>query len=110
VQLLELSQQPNNPLGGETYNIGTGEEITIQHLLESLLRLMGRTELGLQHLPDRPADVPRLWVDATKWRSLTGFEPSVTFEQGLLTCIDYYTRLVQQNATTLQEVEAVNWK
>jgi UDP-glucose 4-epimerase len=68
-------------LNGQTLNIGTGVEITMKKLLTYLLEVMGKKELGIKFLPDRPADVPRLWVKADKFYMLTGFTAQYSFRK-----------------------------
>jgi dTDP-D-glucose 4,6-dehydratase len=70
---------------------------------------MNKENLGIQYLSERPADVPRLWVDAQKFYKLTDFKPSYTFEQGLKETIRYYEQL-KQNKNLIQEIKVENWK
>jgi UDP-glucose 4-epimerase len=39
--------------------------------------------IRVQHLPERPFDVKANVLDTRKIRTLTGWRPEVTFEQGL---------------------------
>lgn len=96
-----------NNISGQIINIGTGEEITMKHLLEKLLELM-QSDLTLQYLEDRPADVPRLWVNPGKFRGITGFESSYTFEEGLLETINYY-KAKSANKNLISEIIVKNW-
>ncbi len=92
----------------KTFNIGTGVEITMKELLMKLLHTMGKEKLGINFLPDRPADVPRLWVDAHKFKNFTNFTPNYSFEKGLEETVDYYVKKVKQN-NLLVEIEDLNW-
>lgn len=104
-QLLHL---PN--LAGEIINIGTGEEISMKHLLQELIDAMGLSgSMQIDFQPDRPADVPRLWVNASKFKALTNFEPSVTFEQGLNETIAYYKELMLSK-NMIAEIKMKNWE
>ncbi len=98
----------NDSISGKTLNIGTGEEITMLRLIETILRLMNKTELGIIFEAARPADVPRLWVNADQFYQLTGFVPSVNFESGLKLTIDYYVELMQTK-NLLSEVQLKTW-
>jgi len=109
-ELLKIQQSDKGAiLNGETINIGTGVEYTMKFLLEGLLKTMNKEDLGIEYLADRPADVPRLWVDAQKFYQITNFKPSYTFEQGLAETVEYYQNLMQQK-NLLQEVKVENWK
>lgn len=104
-KLLDLSN-----ITGEIINIGTGEEITMKALLETLLMLMGKTkELPIKYLEDRPADVTRLWVNSSKFKKLTGFKDQMSFEEGLKTTIDYYMQLME-NKHLISEIKTKNWE
>lgn len=97
-----------NGLAGEIINIGTGEEITMKKLLEKIIELMG-SEIGIDYLEDRPADVPRLWVNPSKFRKITGFKSSFTFEQGLIETIDYYKK-ISAGKNLASEIAVKNWE
>ena len=101
-----LMSEPN--LAGEIINIGTGEEITMKTLLESIIAEM-RSDLSIEYLPDRPADVPRLWVDNSKFRSLTGFKPAVTMAEGLQRTIEFYRSLSKARDLS-KEIVLRNWE
>lgn len=95
-------------LTGEIINIGTGEEITMKHLLEKLIELM-RSELKISYLEDRPADVPRLWVNPSKFRNITQFKAAYNFEEGLIETINYYKALSTHH-NLVSEIAVKNWE
>ncbi len=95
-------------LQGEIINIGTGEEITMKHLLEKVIELV-KPDMKIDYLPDRPADVPRLWVNPAKFRKITGFEPAYTFEQGLKETVSYYKELAV-GKNLVNEIAVKNWE
>jgi UDP-glucose 4-epimerase len=94
-------------LAGEIINIGTGEEITMKHLMEQLITLVNNGN-RIEYLDDRPADVPRLWVDNAKFKTITGFKSAVSFEQGLTETINYYKDL-KKNHDLISEIKTLNW-
>lgn len=93
---------------GQTFNLGTGIEISMKALLNKLLEVMGASSLGIQYLEDRPADVPRLWVDNSKFTSLTNFVPANDLLSGLLETVNYY-RNKMFNKELIDEVKIENW-
>lgn len=106
--LCTLLSIPN--LKGEIINIGTGEEITMKHLLETILTLMGKEkQLPIQYLEDRPADVPRLWVDNSKFKSIFNFSSDYTFENGLKNTIAFYENLMKSKEL-LSDIKIKNWE
>lgn len=105
-----LSGLPGKPeITGGTYNIGTGKEISMKVLLEILLKEMGSENIGIEYMKDRPADVPRLWVNPGKFESITGFIPSRKLEDGLRETVEYYTKL-NEKAPLLPHIKLENWK
>jgi UDP-glucose 4-epimerase len=97
-----------NNLKGEIINIGTGEEITMKQLLETIIKLMNNGNT-IDFLPDRPADVPRLWVDNSKLKSITKFKSNYSFEKGLIETINFYKELSKEK-NLVSQVELYNWK
>lgn len=83
---------------GETYNIGGHNEwknIDIVHLLcdtmdEKLGRVKGTSRQLITFVKDRAGHDMRYAIDATKIKDELGWEPSVTFEQGMDLTIDWY--------------------
>lgn len=109
LKLLEVAESSSQEvLTGKTFNIGTGIEMSMKELLERLLITMGRTDLGIHFMPDRPADVPRLWVEAKRFKEITGFTPCYHFEEGLQETIAYYKNKMKANEL-LKEVKVNNW-
>lgn len=96
-------------LVGATINIGTGQEITMKELMLKLLRLMGKEKLGINFHPSRPADVPRLWVDPSKFQRLTGFKSSISMDEGLQETIEYYRNL-SSGENLVNAVPLINWE
>jgi len=96
-------------LNGVTINIGTGVEISMRVLIEQLLAVMGKKDLGIKFLPDRPADVPRLWVNNAKFKGMVGFKSQYSFQDGLTETVNFYKKLSEKK-NLLSEVKETNWK
>ncbi len=85
---------------GETYNIGGNNEKqnieivqTICDILDEKVGLLpsGNARRSLiSFVKDRPGHDRRYAIDATKIKAKLGWEPSVTFEQGIRQTIDWY--------------------
>lgn len=95
---------------GEIINIGTGVEITMKHLMEQLIvamGLQGKMEIDFQE--DRPADVPRLWVNPSKFQALTNFSDAMPFNKGLMETVEYYKERMTDR-DMLSEIQVKNWE
>jgi dTDP-glucose 4,6-dehydratase len=82
----------------ETYNIGGFNEWKNIDLVKLLCELMdaklnrrkGQSENLITYVKDRPGHDLRYAIDASKIKHELGWEPSVTFEEGLAKTIDWY--------------------
>lgn len=75
--------------GPEPVNLGTGREVPIRELAETIARLTG-FEGELRWDPSRPDGQPRRCVDTTRAEQLFGFKAKTSLEDGLLATIDWY--------------------
>jgi len=98
----------------ETYNIGGFNEwknIDLIKLLCSqmdnkLVRPAGESEKLITYVKDRPGHDLRYAIDASKINKELGWEPTVTFEQGLSQTIDWYLK----NEDWLKNVTSGNYQ
>ncbi len=85
-------------VNAETYNIGGFNEWQNIDLIRVLIRQMdkklgrepGTSEKLISYVKDRPGHDRRYAIDASKIRNELGWEPSVSFEEGLSETIDWY--------------------
>ncbi len=66
----------------QVYNIGTGEEITTLAGAEIICKVTGWTG-GVETLKGREVDPLRFVYDISKAKTMLGYEPQYTFEQGI---------------------------
>ena len=77
---------------GETVNLGVGAEITIGELAEKIIRLVGRPvqiEIDAARLRPEKSEVQRLLSDNARAKEIMGWEPQVSFEEGLGRTIEW---------------------
>ena len=99
---------------GETYNIGGFNEWQNIDLIKLLCGLMdaklsrkrNTSEKLINYIKDRPGHDRRYAIDASKIKNELGWEPSVTFEEGLSATIDWY----MQNADWLKSVTSGSYQ
>ena len=77
---LRAAEAPN--VGGEVFNVACGQRYTLLDLIASLNKILG-TDIEPTFGPPRPGDVQHSLADIGKARQLLGYEPAVTFEEGL---------------------------
>ena len=99
----------NKKVIGKTFNLGTGKEISMKNLVEEILTLLPDKNLNIRYLDDRPADVPRLWVDSSKIRSEVKIDCELNFRDGLIETINYY-RSKNSDKNLFKEITILNWK
>ncbi len=88
IRLMDSPDEITGPI-----NIGTTHEITILELAEEIRRLTGsRTKIDFK--PSPPDYRPRRCPDITKARTVLGWEPKVSLEDGLKETIAYFRKLV----------------
>ena len=80
VQANILSLETDNT--DQAYNIGTGEECTIEEAFKLIEKLLGR-KVGWEKKQAKKIDTIRFVYDISKARKLLGFEPEYNLEDGL---------------------------
>ncbi len=73
----------------EIYNIDSKDEISVRDLAGRISELVPSARNELVPIPDRKFQDVRYHIDASKIRRL-GWQQTVSFEQGLQQCIDWY--------------------
>lgn len=74
---------------GRVVNLGSGREISMLELKARIEAILGR-EIPFEHRDPRPGDVRRHLADTTLLRTLVGFEPRVSIDEGLRETVAYY--------------------
>jgi dTDP-glucose 4,6-dehydratase len=75
---------------GETYNVGSGREATIEEIADRVLELSGKPASLKTIVPDRPGHDRRYLLDSTKIREELGWEEAFDFEEGLADTVRWY--------------------
>lgn len=75
---------------GEVYNIGGHNEKTNLEITHLILDAMNKDESSIEYVQDRLGHDRRYAISNDKITSELGWEPSVTFEEGILLTIDWY--------------------
>ncbi len=75
---------------GETYNVGSGLERSIEEIADLVLELTGKPQSLKTIVPDRPGHDRRYLLHSTKLRGELGWHPQVSFEDGLRATVEWY--------------------
>jgi dTDP-glucose 4,6-dehydratase len=75
---------------GNVYNIGGGTELTNLELTHQILQLMGKEKSWINYVTDRLGHDIRYSVDISKISIELGYQPLVSWEDGLAETIDWY--------------------
>ena len=92
---------------GEVINLGTGCEVSVGEVAERILRLVGRAipiVFDANRVRPDASEVERLLADATKARSLVGWEPRHSLDEGLAATIDWIRQHLDQYKPSLYAV------
>jgi dTDP-glucose 4,6-dehydratase len=74
---------------GETYNVAGASERTNREVVARMLEHLDKPWSLVRHVDDRPGHDRRYAMDGRKLAAL-GWQPAVSFEEGLATTIDWY--------------------
>jgi dTDP-glucose 4,6-dehydratase len=75
---------------GETYNVGSGLEASIEEIADLVLGLLGKPADLKTIVPDRPGHDRRYLLDSAKLRGELGWSPEVGWEDGLRETVEWY--------------------
>lgn len=82
VEGIILAAEHRAQSAGQTFNLGGGEEVTVNQVLALLQDLTGKSA-NIAHGPPRPGDQRRTVADIAKARRLLGYNPAVSVRDGL---------------------------
>lgn len=88
---LLAARAPADRIRGEIFNIACGSRHSLNELVGILRRLTG-SPVDPQYGDPRPGDVRHSEADITRARQLLGYEPTVSFEEGLGRTIGYFRK------------------
>lgn len=75
---------------GETYCIGGNAEKTNMEIVHKILELMGAGKESIEYVKDRKGHDKRYAIDFSKIEKELGWKPSVSFDEGIKTTVEWY--------------------
>jgi len=72
------------------FNLGSGSNMSVNTVVELLLKLTDKTDIKPIYTQPKLGDVPHTHADTSKARNLLGYNPKVPFESGIQQFIKWY--------------------
>ena len=100
---------------GETYNVGSGLEKSIEEISDFILDTLGKPQALKTYVPDRPGHDCRYLLDSRKIARDVGWQPKIPFEVGMRETIQWYIdnqewwQTIQQQADS-ETVQEDKWE
>ncbi len=92
----------DRPLGYQIFNLGNGSPYRLCDFISLVEQNVGKKAL-IKVLPDQPGDVPRTCASIAKAQELLGYEPTISFEEGIRRTVAWYK---EWQATKAKEASA----
>ena len=91
VEGLILTLEKFDEAKNDTYNIAYGEGITLVHLAEVIKELTGSSS-KINITDNRPGEVVQYVADTSKAKAKLGYEPQISFPEGIKKTIEWYEK------------------
>jgi UDP-glucuronate 4-epimerase len=85
-------------LGYEVLNLGRGEPVLVAEFVETLEYVAGK-KAKLEHTPMPHSDVPYTYAAVAKAQKLIGYNPKISFEEGIQRFYSWYANHVLESAS-----------
>ncbi len=77
---------------GAVYNVSGGQPEPNIKIVKTILQLLGKPESLIRSVQDRPGHDRRYALDSSKIRGEVGWQPQVSFEEGIRRTIEWYQK------------------
>ena len=79
------------PFDFEVFNLGNSTTVKLKGLIELIAEKLRLTP-KIEHRAEQPGDVPITWADISKARSLLGYDPKVSLDEGVERFVHWYRK------------------
>jgi UDP-glucose 4-epimerase len=86
-------------VSGEVFNIGCGNQVSLNHLLFLLNQILG-ANIPAVYEPGRPGDVRHSVADISKAHKMMDYAPAITLKEGLERVLNWYREHPLTNANS----------
>lgn len=98
----------DRPAGYQIYNLGNGSPVSLSSFIRLVEESVG-SPAKIRICPEQPGDVPRTCADVSKARAMLGYNPSVSFADGIRSTVKWYQdRAAKMNAATSNADESIS--
>lgn len=77
----------------ETFNVGCGRGISINHVASALKKALNKSALQCICAERRPSDIEHSCADISKAQKILGYNPKYSFDKGIKTLVTWYLAL-----------------
>src|SRR5438128_6216243 len=78
-------------VGGEAFNVACGDRITVNSMLQQINKIAGKDVVPIYSQP-RAGDIKHSQADITRAKEHMGYQPKISFEEGLRNTIEWYRK------------------
>jgi nucleoside-diphosphate-sugar epimerase len=78
-------------VGGQVFNVACGDRITVNSMLQQINKIAGK-DITPIYADNRAGDIKHSQADITRAKEHLGYEPKVSFEEGLRHTIEWYRK------------------
>ena len=94
----------DRPLGCKIFNLGNGRPYLLKNFITLVERCVGRAAL-IQLCPEQPGDVDRTCANISSARELLGYNPCVSFEEGIARTVEWYKSVESVKLDSVESIE-----
>jgi len=89
--VVEANMRALDRASGETLNLGTGVGTSVNDIVRELQAILDFREDAI-HEAARPGEIQRIYLDASRAKRVLGWEPTVSFHEGLRRTVEWTRR------------------
>ena len=78
-------------VAGQVFNVACGDRITVNSMLQQINKITGK-DIAPIYADPRPGDIKHSQADITRAKEHLGYQPKISFEEGLRNTIEWYRR------------------
>lgn len=73
----------------EVVNLGNNQTVSLSEMISTIESVIGKKAI-IDRMTEQPGDVPQTWADISKAKKLFGYQPEITFADGVKAFYDWW--------------------